>query len=188
MNYVEKHYREKPVAEIARYLGRSVPAVKTAAKKLGCTGVKSPPWSVAEKVVLRATYALIHDTRELCRLLPGRTLASIVIMARKMGLRRPEPFWLAEEIALLEKYYPTEGKSVVARLPNRSEESVKLKASELGIKFTGDEKYRMWSEDERELLARNHELPFSQLCALFPDRSKSSVEFARYKYRKTLSL
>lgn len=186
MNYVEKHYRDKSVAEIACYLGRSVPAVKTAAKKLGCTGVKSPPWSVAEKVVLRATYALIHDTRELCRLLPGRTLASIVIMARKMGLRRPEPFWLAEEIALLEKYNPTEGKSVVARLPNRSEESVKLKASELGIKFTGDEKYRMWSEDERELLARNHELPFSQLCALFPERSKSSVEFARYKYRKTL--
>lgn len=138
--------------------------------------------------MLRATYALIHDTRELYRLLPRRTLASIVIMARKMRLRRPEPFWLAEEIALLEKYYPTEGKSVVAWLPNRSEESVKLKASEHGIKFTGDEKYRMWSEDERELLARNHELPFSQLCVLFPERNKSSVEYARYKYRKTLSL
>jgi hypothetical protein len=188
MVFLENHYSQLTVSEIGHRLGRSVAAIKGMAQKLGCCERKSPDWIEAEKEVLRTTYAAGMTLQNICFLLPGRSPASVVIMARKLGLRRPEPFWLAEEIALLERYYPVEGKSVVARLPNRSAESVKLKASELGIKFTGDEKYRVWSDAEREMLAKNHDLPFSQLCALFPERSKSSVEFARYKYRKKRSL
>lgn len=188
MNFLENHYSQLTVAEIGNRLGRSAAAIKGMAQKLGCCEKKTPGWIEAEKAILRTTYAAGMTLQNICFLLPGRSAASVVIMARKLGLRRPEPFWLAEEIALLERYYPAEGKSVSVRLPNRSEESVKLKASELGIKFMGDDRYRVWSDAERELLAKNHELPFSQLRALFPERSKSSVEFARYKYRKKRSL
>lgn len=73
---------------------------------------------------------------------------------------------------------------MAARLPGRGGEAVKLKANELGIKFLGDKNYLVWSEAEWALLGNNHLLPFSELCALFPHRSKSSVSMARRRFRR----
>lgn len=184
INFLEKHYDKMPVAETGRLLGRSVAAVKIMAQKLECCRKKAPDWTEDEKEVLRSIYPSIPDIRQICTMLPGRSLDAIVLKARKMRIMRPEPFWLQHEIDVLYAHYPLEGKKTAERLPGRSGEAVKLKANELGIKFLGEQTYRVWSEDEWALLEKNHLLPFAELCRLFPGRSKSSVETARSRFRK----
>ncbi|MCT4709214.1 hypothetical protein MUA04_03260 [Enterobacteriaceae bacterium H11S18] len=186
INYMESHYGELSAAEIGKHLGRTVAAVKGMARKLGCCAKKTPDWSEADKEFLRSTYGSALDVQNIFLLLPGRSLTSVVLMARKLGLKRPEPFWQDAELSILAKYYPTEGKKVAVRLPARSEESVKIKASKLGLRFHGHGNYRIWTEEERALLAKNHHLPFSLLCKFFPNRSQKSVEFALGKYRQGL--
>lgn len=187
MRFIENHYQDMTVPALAHRLGRTEEAIKTMAKKLGCSTKKAPGWSDTEKAVLYATYANGVVLPEICAKLPGRSPDAVVLMARKLGLARPEPFWLPAEITLLETYYPVEGKSVASRLPARSEESVKLKANALGIRFRGGRRYHVWCDEERVLLEKYDHLPFGELCRLFPDRSKRSVENARRKLRKQRS-
>ena len=187
MDYVEKHYGVMSCAEIGVHLGRSVNAVRGAAQKLGCAPQKTPNWSDAEIEIVRATYETTLDVGDICALLPGRSEYSVVLKARKLGLARPEPFWQQHELKILRRYYPSEGKKVVARLSGRSKHSIILKAVKLGISYQGNKNYRKWGEDEMLLLAQNHSLPIRQLCKLFPERSLKSVEFAQIKYRKRMT-
>lgn len=187
MEYVETKYNVMSCAEIAQYLGRSVNAIKGMAQKLGCAPNKTADWSEAEIEILRSMYGSELAVEDINAMLPARTPVSIVLKARKLGLARPEPFWRPDELELLSAWYPVEGKKVAARLPGRSEESVKIKASKLGIKFQGHKNYRIWTDEEWALLAKNHHLPFSALCKCFPNRSEKSVEFALGKHRKGLT-
>lgn len=184
MEYVEKHYSKMSCADIGEHLGRSVNVVRAMSKKLGCAPQKSPDWSDREIDIIRTTYGIDLEVDEICAMLPGRSAASVVIKARKLGLTRPEPFWQQRELKILKRYYPSEGQKVVARLSGRSNHSVIMKAVRLGISYQGNKNYRKWSEDELLLLAQNHSRPIAQLCALFPERSLKSVEFAQIKYRK----
>ncbi|OMQ19939.1 hypothetical protein [Serratia oryzae] len=184
LEYVEKHYSKMSCADIGESLGRSANAVRAIAQKLGYAPQKTPDWSDGETDILRATYGTDLEVDEICAMLPARSAVSVVIKARKLGLTRPEPFWQQRELKILRRYYPSEGKKVVARLSGRSNHSVILKAARLGIIYQGNKNYRKWSEDELLLLAQNHSLPIAQLCTLFPERSLKSVEFAQTKYRK----
>ena len=184
INFLEQNYNQMSNAEIGRALGRSVSSIQGMANKLGCRRFISQPWTEDEKQILRSLYETNINMQEICAMLPGRSSQSIAVMARGWGLSRPEPYWRQEEIDILRVYYPGEGKKMAVRLPGRGGEAVKLKANELGIKFLGDESYLVWSEAEWTLLGNNHLLPFSELCALFPHRSKSSVSMARRRFRR----
>ncbi|MCS2151247.1 hypothetical protein MUU49_01400 [Scandinavium goeteborgense] len=158
------------------------------ANKLGCRRYTSRLWSEDEKQILRSTYETEMNTQQISAMLPGRSLQSITVMARSLLLSRPEPYWRQEEIDILHTYYPAEGKKIETRLPGRGEEAVKLKANELGIKFLGDKNYRVWSEAEWAVLEQNHLLPFADLHALFPYRSRASVAMARRRFRRNLNM
>lgn len=186
LNYLEKNYGQFSNADIARHLGRSVSAIQGMAGKIGCCSQTVSLWTEAEKDILRATYETDIDTKLICAMLPERAPQSVTVMARNMGLSRPESIWRQDEIDVLNTYYPAEGKKIAARLPGRGPEAVKLKANELGIKFQGDDLYRVWSEEEWTLLAQNHLLPFARLRELFPQRSRASVSMARRRFRRNM--
>ena len=68
--------------------------------------------------------------------LTTRTEASIKSRAQSLGLiYRQELFdWSAEEINILKTYYPSEGKRVGYRLPNRTPATIRVMAHRLGVK------------------------------------------------------
>lgn len=184
MDYVEKNYSDMSCADIGQHLGRTVNAIRGMAQKLGCAPSKTADWTDMEIDILRTTYASDLEIEDISKMLKGRTPVSVALKARNSGLTRPEPFWQSDELETLSLWYPTEGKDVATRLPRRNEESVKIKAAKLGIKFQGREQYRVWTDVEWDLLAENLHLPFTLLCEFFPNRSRKSVEFALWKFRK----
>ena len=186
LKFLEENYGKMSRADVGKHLGRSASAIQGMANKIGCCTQQAAAWTETEKNILRATYETDMDSKLICAMLPGRAPQSIAVMARNMGLSRPESLWRQDEIDVLNTYYPAEGKKTAARLPGRGPEAVKLKANELGIKFQGDDLYRVWSEEEWTLLAQNHLLPFARLRELFPQRSRASVSMARRRFRRNM--
>ncbi|HHA1936163.1 TPA: hypothetical protein ACOEP6_004666 [Enterobacter ludwigii] len=186
LKFLEEHYGKIPRADIGKHLGRSASAIQGMANKIGCCTRRAAAWTETEKNILRATYETDMDSKLICAMLPGRALQSITVMARNMGLSRPESLWRQDEIDVLRTYYPVEGKKIAARLPDRGPEAVKLKANELSIKFQGDDLYRIWSEEEWALLTQNDFLPIARLRELFPQRSRASVSMARRRFRRNV--
>lgn len=61
--------------------------------------------------------------------------------------------WTKSELDTLRKYYPTEGKHVVNRIPRHSEMAIGRKANYLGIAFSGTSESRSnWTSEEENIL------------------------------------
>lgn len=73
-------------------------------------------------------------------------------------------------------------------LPDRTQEAIKIKASYLGIRFTGDETSvsRPWTDAEKSILAENIGCTTHELYPLFPDRSPRAIQKARDRLRLKL--
>ncbi|EPB8645751.1 hypothetical protein ACRTLR_004677, partial [Escherichia coli] len=104
-------------------------------------------------------------------------------MARRLGLKRPG-YWCAEEDEILRQYYPSEGVKVSRRLSGRTENAVKLRARELGVKFTGNGRLRLWTAEEWNVLSGNMALGPSALMKLLPGRSRCSVQRAMRRLQR----
>ncbi|EEQ09136.1 hypothetical protein ymoll0001_31990 [Yersinia mollaretii ATCC 43969] len=185
--FVETHYGMLPVAEIAVYLGRTVTAIRLAAQELGLCKVQADSWTEEEKEVIRTHYADGEGITFVGQLLPGRTRKTIFAMAKKMGVKSLRS-WQENEVHILMRFYPKMGTKVVLKLPRRSVESIKIKASQLGLKYTKlkvrETPVQSWSDDEWHLLEKNLHLFPSEMTMLFPNRTKLAIEKAKERLRK----
>ena len=186
MNFVEMHYLSMGPELISFMLGRSAVAVLSMAKKLKCMPKRAPAWSYDEKNILYQYYQTSTTMQEIMAMLPGRAKTSVFTMAKVLGLSRPSPLWSPGEIQILKRYYPSEGKSVIRRLPGRSTNTVASKASELGIRFENGD-HHPWNEDDWDKLQRHQNESIIALRRLFPERSKASLRTAKYHLKKRLA-
>ena len=92
-------------------------------------------WTKEEDEILVNNYTRLGPT-DCAALLEGRTVIAIKNRAQSLGLIfRKEMFgWTDEEMDILRKYYPIEGKRVAARLPNRTISTIQVTAHRAGIK------------------------------------------------------
>lgn len=185
LDFVEKHYGSMATVVIAERLGRSPASVRAAARSMGCSSGNKPieTWSDEEKEIVRVHYA--KGYAHVMTLLPGRNRGTIQWMANRLGVVSAR-IWIREEEQILATWYPEEGVAVADRLSGRTADAVKLKACDMGIRYQGSESagQRIWSEEERMLLARNDHLLFPDLLKLFPHRSRLSVKKARERLRR----
>ncbi|ECU9385913.1 hypothetical protein CKQ16_21770 [Salmonella enterica subsp. enterica serovar Newport] len=180
LRYLEKHYREKGVAEMAAYLGRTPGAVQLMADRLGCRRQKGANWTEEEKEIIRCHYARV-GAEGLMERLPGRSISAIFIMAEKMGVLSGR-FWREDEIQILKAVYPVKGTAVMEQLPGRSAVAIRIMARRLGLKKLRDSEcgFRPWGADEWALLESSMHLSVKeQQKTLFPDRTVRAVEKAR---------
>ena len=94
-----------------------------------------PTYEKVEDEILVNNYTRLGPT-DCAALLEGRTVVAIKNRAQSLGLIfRKEMFgWTDEEMDILRKYYPIEGKRVAARLPNRTISTIQVTAHRAGIK------------------------------------------------------
>ncbi|PVZ80279.1 hypothetical protein C9426_33135 [Serratia sp. S1B] len=181
--FIEEHYGSMSPAEIAAKLGRTQGALELMADKLGVRRQRSPTWTAEEEAILRKHYVAGAGIEQLLRLLPGRQVNAIFLKARRLGLTSGR-YWREAECQILREYYPEYGTAIAERWLGRTEDSVKLKASELGIKFLGQEgKFRIWSEEEWGILEKYLHLSIAEQMQLLPGRSRQAVEKARERLR-----
>lgn len=183
LRFVEKHYGKMETTAIAEYLGRSPASVASAASKLRASGKVTEPWTEAEKDIVRTYYA--KGSGHVMARLPGRTRKTINWMAQKLGVVSGRN-WSRNEVSLLKRHYPERGTAVADLLPGRTQDAVKIKACEMGILFRGcrDGTQQMWNGAEWRRLEINAHLPLRELLALFPYRTRSSVQHARVRLKK----
>ncbi|PVZ83585.1 hypothetical protein C9426_26170 [Serratia sp. S1B] len=186
LNYVEAHYGKTPTREMAAKLGRGLSAVRSVAQSLGLCKKKSEAWSEQELDILRKYYADGRSLDDMQALLPGRGKSAIEAMANKIGATRVRS-WHPDEERILRKFYPTLGTKVAKKLPLRSREAVKIRASELGLKYQKlkprEAPPQRWSDAEWRLLENHLAWPYDELRALFPGRTKLALEKAKERLR-----
>ncbi|HEN3626125.1 TPA: hypothetical protein U5E31_002798 [Yersinia enterocolitica] len=186
LTFVETYYGKIPTTEIATHLGRTLTAIRLAAQELGLCKVHAVPWTEEEKEVIRTHYADGEGITFVGQLLPGRTRKTIFAMAKKMGVKSLRS-WQKNEVCILTQFYPKMGTKVVQKLPRRSVESIKIKASQLGLKYTRlkvrETPVQRWTDDEWRLLEKNLHLFPSEMTVLFPNRTKLAIEKAKERLR-----
>ena len=136
--------------------------------------------------IIRHHYGSGVGAEFLQQLLPGRTVSAIFAQAEKMGVLSGR-FWLADELDILKRYYPSEGTTITARLPGRTIHAIRIMAKRLGLKKSQSSTlgFRPWSDEEWLKLERNMHLSVAeQQATLFPDRTVRAVEKARERLLK----
>ena len=92
--------------------------------------------------------------------------------------------WTKEEIELLSKHYPYKSIEQLNLLfPNRTCQSLRMKASNLGIKkkIICNPIYQQWSEEEVDRLMEKYPVVHGEdLWKLFPNRTRASVNLKAY--------
>lgn len=86
--------------------------------------------------------------------------------------RSSREFWTENEDNILKEFYPTTGADVYKKLPGRTRQSCKNRASKLNIKVISA--YDKWSEKEDEILVKNYPIMGSKVADLLPGRTKQS--------------
>ncbi|MGP2408139.1 hypothetical protein [Yersinia sp. 2545 StPb PI] len=157
-------------------------AIRLAAKSLGLCKAHVGPWTEEEKEILRTHYANGEGITYVRTLLPGRERKSIFMMAKVLGIKSLRS-WQESEVHILTQFYALMGTKVAQKLPRRSAESIKIKASQLGLKYTKfsvrETPFQRWSDEEWRLLERNLHLFPSEMTALFPNRTQTAIEKAK---------
>ncbi|WP_235186802.1 hypothetical protein, partial [Serratia sp. DD3] len=186
LNYVEAHYGKTSTREMAATLGRGISAVRSAAQSLGLCKKQSGAWSEQELDILRKYYGDGRSLDDMQTLLAGRGKSAIEAMASQIGVTRVRS-WHADEERILREFYPTLGTKVAKKLPLRSREAVKIRASELGLKYhkvkPREAPPLRWSDAEWRLLDKHLAWPYDELRALFPGRTKLALEKAKERLR-----
>lgn len=184
INYLESHFKSMPLESIAEYLGRSVSAIEAMAFKLDLGEKKVLKWTAEEQAILKQYYESTMPMDELLRLLPGRKLSAVFSRGRKLGLFRPSRPWSKKELQILHQYYPSEGRDVIHRLPGREFGAIRQKVREFNIRFAGNDRFRVWRDDQLQVLKKHRHEPINVLLQRFPGHNKSSLSSALTRLRK----
>ena len=146
---VKKYYPLEGINVINRLNGYSKKAVRCLVSKLNIhfnDFQKSDFYSEEEDEIIRTYYPT--EGTFVYKRLNNRTPDAVRCRARRLGIKvvkldtsllKKRDFskvqkWTEEEVEILKKYYPLEGKKVSERLLNRNECMVSKKASSLGIR------------------------------------------------------
>jgi len=128
--------------------GRTYMGIVAKAHKLGITD--NGNWTDKELEILKENYYELGPYK-LQKLLSNRTYQAIVAKGKSLGLvNKDNIMWTKEEIAILRKYYPTEGTKIEKRLNNRSKGSILEVAWRYGVSF--NRTYEEWDLTEDELV------------------------------------
>jgi len=134
---LKKQYAEKPTEELAKQLGRSLPAVRYRAHMLGLKRKiqYEGRWTPEDMALLKELYPEC-TVGEIAKRL-GRTVNTVANRAHQLGIKRKswcDKLWTAEELQLLRELYPThEDIQDIAERIGRSPAMVRAKAHELGF-------------------------------------------------------
>lgn len=108
-------------------------------------------WKKDDKIFLKENYGKLSNKEIAIKL--NRTESSIIHMAHYLKMKDLYHIWSDEEIEVLKKFYPLEGKKVADRLPYKTEKQCRSKAIELKIKYIGSKtskyKYVHWNKQEK---------------------------------------
>ncbi|EEC0294393.1 hypothetical protein YV76_001772 [Salmonella enterica subsp. enterica] len=185
--FVKKNMRSMAIALMAEHLGRAEDGVRWMIRHLdNPTTENERPWTEAEKEVLHTWHLRADSIEQVMSILPWRTRSSVIRMMDR--LTTPEPGkgrnrkWSAEELRILEQYYPVEGIAVAARLPGRTFSAVKSTANLRGLK--SGLLPRKWTQEEWQLVEENISMPTEVLAALFPGRTQKAVYKAQESVKK----
>lgn len=185
LSWVEKHYHNMPTLEIAARLGRTVTAIRLAARTLGLSQTQTP-WREEELAVLYTHYADGAGIAYVQTLLPGRAKKSITAKANGLGITSARN-WHPDEVAILRAFYATMGGRVAEKLPRRSGEAVKIKAGQLGLIYHNSAPRegpgKRWTEEEWHVLENNRTLSYDDLMRLLPGRTKAALKKGRERLR-----
>ena len=136
---------------------RSKGSIKNKAWRMGII-YKGSDWSEIEKDFLVKNYGVL-STQAIAEKL-NRTQDSVSQMAYKLKIKDLYHLWSDEEIEILKKYYPLEGKKVADRLPYKSEDQCLQKINRMRIKYnieihrivpkTSKYKYVFWNKKNQK--------------------------------------
>ncbi|EDH5632763.1 hypothetical protein CB172_20365 [Salmonella enterica subsp. enterica serovar Claibornei] len=187
IRFVEENTGSMTASLMAEHLGRTEDGVRWMIRHLdNPTPEHERPWTEAEKKVLHTWFLRPGSLEQVMSILPWRTRSSIIRMMDR--LTTPEPGrghsrqWSAEELRILEQYYPVEGIAVANRLPGRTFCAVRSTANLRGLKSGLHQ--RKWTQEEWRLVEENKYLPAKELAALFPGRTQKAVYKAQESVKK----
>ncbi len=125
-------------------------------------------WTEEEVAILKTNKSF----KELVELLPHRTLDSIMLKSRKLGLCRDKK-WTEQEIAVL---INNQDKSLteLSKMLNRSYDGVHIKRIKLGLRKNN--KVISWTAEELKIIQDNgSKLYARELCSLLPRHSIKAI-------------
>ncbi|MGC6031625.1 hypothetical protein [Enterobacter kobei] len=129
--FLKKHYGSMSVEDIAKTLGRTVRAVRSAVVTYKPDKVKiTPRWTEQELAIIRTHYS--SNLAYVLSQLPDRTRDAIRVQAIKMNLRL-QLKWTDEEEQIVREFYPVMGKKVADKLPGRTAMAIMHCAMRLGL-------------------------------------------------------
>lgn len=135
------------------------------------------------------SYWTKEEEQQLCQLYPkfgresykyfaNKSKKSVKYKAKSLHLSCNSPYsqkWTEEDIAILKKYYPSEGKNVQSRLSvKKSPASINNKARILGLQYNGDYN-REWTKEEDRLLMENYASLGVDKCASLLNKSYYAI-------------
>ena len=158
-NIIRSFYPEEGEAVSERLPGRTISAIKIRASKLGVRYRGSNSynvWTDEENEILNKYYPTEGDA--VLKRLPDKDKHQLTGHAYYLGLYQKYHkkkfevvIWSEEEDRIMREYYPDEGFDVIERLPGRTRNAIKTRASVLGLKYTGSDR-RYWNEEELLIL------------------------------------
>ena len=171
--YLEKNYGKRPTHEIAGYLGRSLPAVRAMALKLGIGRKGVMPWSPAEVAVVKKYYTHGEGIALVRTLLPHRDKESIRKQAAKAGVTDVRG-WHSDAVAFLTAHYGDMPVEDIAVTLNKSVSAVRNRATVLKL---GKTRLRKWTEEENAILTAQYgnSNNLDEIHALLPHRSRQAI-------------
>ena len=84
-------------------------------------------------------------------------------------------YWSDEEISMLEKFYPIEGKSCWRRFKTKTEKQVRDKAKRLHIKKEDNPYNNVWTEEEINIVRKNYSVMGYGCKKMLPGRSNAAI-------------
>lgn len=127
--------------------------------------------------IIKEYYSTLGATEIQKTYLPNRSVGSIKEKARQLGLcenKNTQGNYTDKDDEILIKNYSKLGRKGCHKLlPHFSENSIKQRAKNLGLKYDAN----TWTDNEIEILKRSYSdgVTLDEICNLLPNRSKTSI-------------
>ncbi len=195
---LKSYYPDEGEAVVKRLSGRTVSAVKMRAWKIGAKSRNTRSyerWTDEEKDIIREYYP--SEGNAVLKRLPGKTKRQLIGHTFNKGIYysdHEKKFdvveWSDDEDGILRKYYPSEGSKIIARLPGRTPNAIKTRASFLGLKYRNSGR-NSWTDEDIRILKEYFQTEgshgvYERLNGRFTN-SAISVKASRLGLKKALS-
>ena len=177
-----KFYRE--IFKI-QFPKRTYSSVHYRSNFLGLTTPNRIPFSKEEEDLIRKYYPI--EGQNCYARFNNRSKQTIVLLARKLGIKSLKNIWTEEELKIIRTYYAKEGKNIAKRIPNKSIDAIKRMANKMGIYSSAY--YKEWTKEETNILINNYATcSMKQLLEMIPKHDKNSIRarVARLNLKKCI--